>query len=165
MSSLFDPQQFLDVEVEGEMSTRHVPTPLGRYEMQIDGLPKLKKVIPGPGDDYETFVTFECDVIISGDALDQTGRKISETTSKDKNFARLKGNLDFTSGGTLDLAPGKNVDLGRIRAATGLNQPPPFKFKLSMLMGVRFSGEVVHKPDKKDPSKVYAEVRNPLPLA
>lgn len=162
-SSLFDPQLFLESEVTGEVSTRANPIPLGRYEFVIEGTPKFKEIIPGPGDDYEAFVVMEVDCVCSGDALDGSGRKVSETTGKDKNFARYKCNIDRTPSGNLDMAKGKNVGLGRLRAA--LRQDDPVKpWKPALMNGGRFSGEVKHRVDKNDNTKVYAEIVNPLPL-
>jgi hypothetical protein len=164
MSSLFDPQAFLETEVEGASSTRSSPTPLGRYEMVVAEMPKFKQIIPPAGADYEAFTTMEVECLISGDALDSTGRPVKETTGKDRNFARYSCRIDRTPGGNLDMGQGKNVGLGRLREAVGQNNPS-LKWKPSMLINARFSGEVKHKPDKRDASVVYAEVVNPIPLS
>lgn len=165
MNSIFDPQAFLELEVDGEMATQYAPVPLGRYEMKIANPPKTKLVQPGPGDDYEAFVTFEADCEISGDVLTSDGRKLKDITGKDRNFARYKCQIETTGPngtGGLALGTGKNVGLGRLRKATGQLETP--RWKMAMLVNARFSGEIKHKVDKNDSSKVYAEVINPLPL-
>jgi hypothetical protein len=55
------------------------------------------------------------------------------------------------------MGKGKNVSLGRLREATGLNEKGrPFGFR--MLVGQMARVRVKHRPDNKNPEIVYAEV-------
>lgn len=61
--------------------------------------------------------------------------------------------------GALDTSKGKNVGLGRLREAVGLNEPGrPFAFV--MLQGKVGRVVVSHRADPKDPEKIYDEVRS-----
>lgn len=156
--SLFDPQAFLDqTEVTGEMSTKRPLCPVGRYNMQIEKY-EAKRIQKEGGDPFHMIdVTF----IVDGGQLDAAGVPVKETTGSDKNYVRMSGFLDFTESGALDLGSGKNITLGQLRAACGQNDPSkPWAPK--QLIGQVVNGEVYHRPDKKNPENVYAEVRSLL---
>jgi hypothetical protein len=158
-TSLFDPQSFLEsTEVTGEMSTKRVLCPIGRYNMQIDKY-EAKRINK---DDGTSFCMIDFSFIVDGGSLDATGLPVKDSTGSDKNFARMSGFLDFTESGALDLGTGKNITLGQIRAACGQNDPSrPWSIK--SLVGQVVNGEVYHRQDKKNPENFYPEVRNLLP--
>lgn len=63
--------------------------------------------------------------------------------------------LDLTETGGLDLARGRNVNLGRLREALNLNTPgQPFSF--SMVQGRMAKVNIKHRVDGAD---IYAEVK------
>lgn len=158
--SLFDPQMFLDAEVTGEMSTKYVDVEAGRYNMVVDSL-TLRRVIPDdPTERPYTF--FEAQCVIDGNERQPSGATIKEATGRDQIKARYKGFADFNEAGSLDLGKGRNVAIGALRAAVNQNLPG-VPWKLNMLKGQMFNGELVLVPDKKNPDRKYAEVRNPLP--
>lgn len=159
-SSLFDPQQFLETEITGEMATKYVDILPGRYNMQVREITS-RRVIPDDSS-KKPFTTIEFSCAIDGSERTPTGVTLKELTGRDENFARYKGFLDLTDSGTIDLGPGRNVALGALREATGLNNPLQ-PFKINMLKGQVFNGEVFLRPDDKNPERKYAEVRNPLP--
>jgi hypothetical protein len=158
-SSLFDPEFLLNQEVQGEMSTKAELIPLGRYDWQIKDV-KVEKVEP-KDTTKDAFFTLEvvCELGDSAQAAD--GRAVKEITGREVNQARIKGYLDVTEAGSLDLGKGRNVLLGQLRAATNLNNPS-ISFKLPMLKGQVFSGEVVYKASK-DPDRPFTEIVRPLP--
>lgn len=163
--SLFDPNIFLDQQVEGQMATEFATVPPGRYNMQIKNAPDSIKISKIEPDDKtkEAFYTMEVACVIDGAQLDATGVPLKESTGRDENTVYYRGFIDFTPGMALALGKGQNVALGKLREAVNLNQPG-MPFKMNMLKGQAFNGEVYHEQDRKDPQKKYARVRNPLPL-
>lgn len=163
MSSLFDPSTFLDVEVTGEMETKRVPFPIGRYNFQITKISVKEGTIEEgdrKGDKWRAF-ELTC-TALAGQKDPLTGETLEKLTGNDTPSSRYSGYLDINSSGALELGPGRNIDLGRIRAATGLNSPT-MPFKIKMLQGQVFNGEIYHRPNPKDATSPYAEIRNPLP--
>lgn len=158
-SSLFDPEFLLNQEVTGEMSTKAELIPLGRYDFQIKDV-KVEKVEP-KDTSKDPFVTIEIVCELGDSAMTADGRSVKEVTGRDVNQARMKGYLDITESGALDLGKGRNVLLGQLRAATNLNNAS-ITFKIPMLKGQVFSGEVVYKASK-DPDRPFVEVMRPLP--
>jgi hypothetical protein len=165
--SLFNPDIFLETEVQGQMDDKVVPFPLGRYKFQIDEV----KLVRGdrdakdlkPGDEpYWYSLELLCKADGNQPARGEGGKTIGQITGRDSLIARYKAFADLKNG-AWELGPGKNVGLGAIRTAVGLNDPSQ-PFKLGMLKGQVFSGEIVHKKDKNDPEKFYPEIRNPIPL-
>jgi hypothetical protein len=66
--------------------------------------------------------------------------------------------LDLDPNGGLDMAEGKNVGLGRLREALGLNDPTE-SFSFNMLPGRMAKVRVGHREDSRDPEIKYAEVQ------
>lgn len=165
MSSLFTPDTFLDTEVTGQMDDKVVPVPLGRYKFQIEEIKLIRgdRDQPKPGEDPHWY-SLELTCVADGNqkARGQEGKTIKDITGREQVRTRYKGFADIKNG-AWELGPGKNVALGAIRTATGLNDPSA-PFKMNMLKGQVFSGEVVHRKDKDDPEKFYPEIRNPIPL-
>jgi hypothetical protein len=65
--------------------------------------------------------------------------------------------LDLTPDGGVDTTEGKNVPLGRLRAAVGLNDPS-VEFAFNQLPGRMAKVKVSQRPDDRDPEIVYAQV-------
>lgn len=117
---MFDPNQFLTMEVTEANSTEYVPVPVGVYTAVIE----KAEVRQWQKKD---------DPSISGLALDVTwiidDAGVKEALQRDKVTVRQGIMLDLTESGTLDMGKGKNVNLGKLRAATDLNEPgKPFSF-------------------------------------
>jgi hypothetical protein len=63
----------------------------------------------------------------------------------------------------MERGTGKNIQLGRVRAALGQNdENKPWKF--SMLVGAAAKIKVEHSPNLKDPDSPYANVVAVAPL-
>lgn len=121
---MFDPNSFLDSEVKDANSTTTVPVPIGEYQ----GVVK--------------------DVSISSGTSKDTGNPWARLnvvwTVEDENVKALLGRkevttrqaflLDITETGALDMGTGKNVRLGRLREALGLNEKGK-AFSMRMLTG------------------------------
>jgi hypothetical protein len=147
--SQFDPNTFLEMTVTDANSTVQTPVPAGEY------LAVAEKVEARPWQSPK-------DPSKSGMALDVTwsidDANVKALLERDKVTVRQGIMLDMTESGGLDMGKGKNVGLGRLRAALDLNQPgQPFGFK--MIEGRMARVAVSHRQDEKDAEKIYAEVK------
>lgn len=143
--SMFSAEQFLDMQVDGAMDTKVVPVPVGEY------LAVVKEV------KARTW-TSKKDPSQSGVTLDLSW------TIDDANVKALLGReevnvkqglmLDLTEQGGLDMGKGRNIGLGRVREATGLNNPGQ-PFSATMLTGRMAKIRVKHRVDGDN---IYAEV-------
>lgn len=101
----FDPNLFVQATVEGELSTQYIPIPEGEFTgvvKEIKG--RLAK---------ESAILDVYWVVDDASVREITG--MEEPTVRQSIF------LDITENGTLDLGTGRNVQLGRLRAALGQN--------------------------------------------
>lgn len=148
-TSGFDPIGFLDSSTESSMSTSALPCPEGEYPATIKELkPRTWQSKKDPS--------------LAGVALDVLW------TIDDPNILQLMERkevtvkqgimLDLTEQGGLDCGKGKNVALGRLREAVNLNQPGK-PFSLNQLPGRAAKVLVKHRPDDRDSSIIYAEVK------
>lgn len=147
---MFDAANFMNAVFTEVNDDKRIPCPAGEFQAQIE------KVEPTTG------------TISKGERIGQdwAGLKITYNIEdqavlallgRDKVFVSDMLMLDLTPQGGLDMGPQRNVDLGRIRTATGLNtsgQP----FSPTMLVGKRVKVSVKHVPGFKDPSQLVAEV-------
>ena len=138
MAEDFDPDRFMDGASEGEFSTRVEPCPEGTYLAQVES-----KEFRKAGDATIFRVRWE---ILDDDVREALGR--------DRVFVNQDIWLDVDDNGALDARKGKNVGLGRLYAALGINRP-----------GVRprdVDGQatvlVSHRSDKNDPEIKYDQV-------
>ena len=146
---MFDPQSFLDQEIQGENSTESIPCPVGDYTGIVDKINLRqwqKKDDPAvSGITLEVFWN-----------LDDQG--VRELLGRDKVLVKQGIMLDLTESGGIDMGKGRNVDLGRLRAALDLNNPGQ-AFSFNALPGRVGKVKVTHRPDQADPSKIYPEIR------
>lgn len=143
---MFDATSFLDMSIEGAMDTVSVPVPVGEYTAVVE------KVDARPW-------TSKNDPTKSGVALDVVwnidDQGVKETLGRDKVTVKQGIMLDLTEAGGLDLGKGRNIGLGKLRAALNLNQPGQ-PFSPSMLNGRVAKVKVTHRIDGDN---VYAEVK------
>lgn len=145
----FDADAFMGEAVEGEMSTRLEPPPEGDYlAVTSDDPPEIRVQKTKNGLTPQLRLTW----IIQDEAL-------AEQLGRDRVTVRQDIWLDFVKGTKpprLDTGKGKNVGLGRVRAALGQNEGA---WSIPMLAS---SGpakiHVRHRPNKDDPESPYAEV-------
>lgn len=154
---LFNPDQLAMMEVEQAMDTTFVVLPIGDYTFVVDDL-EVREIEPQDSS-KDPFHVLELKCSVDGSAMTPDGSTVQAVTGREKATARYKGFLDIKNG-AFELGKGKNIDLGKIREATGLNVPGQ-KFGLNMLKGRSFVGSVVHVPDRRDPTKVFPEIKNP----
>jgi hypothetical protein len=121
MTQLFDAQAFMQATFEGENDTVRIPIPAEEFDCiaeKVDLATWASK--DGSKSGLKLVVLWE---IMSDEVREVTGRA--------KNVIRHDIMLDLTDDGRLDMSKGQNIQLGRLRAAVGLNQPgEPFSFPM-----------------------------------
>ena len=143
----FDAQALLNATTAEANSTKLLPAPVGDYVGQVSKVDVKSGVSKSTG---EVWCRLELTLESEDPKLDQIGMK-------KKNF-RADALLELTPMGTIDTGPGKNVALGRMREAAGLNQPGQ-PFSLGMFQGQVFKFTIEHQPDQTDPEKIYERVK------
>jgi hypothetical protein len=142
----FDPESFLNTDVQGEVSTVYTPIPAGEFPGVIDDVSAKEVVSTKNGNTYHFLeVRYTID-----------SEEVRSATGMDSPKARQSMILDFTEAGTLDLGKGKNVNLGKLLEATGLNNPAkPWNFQ--MLVGKAVNCLIKHRT--ADDGQIFAEVK------
>jgi len=143
--STFDPDQFLDMPIEGANDTKIIPVPVGEYQAVADSA----KVVPWQSRDGSSS-GIRLDVLWEID--DENVRAI---TGRERVTCKQGIMLDLNDAGQLDMGKGKNVNLGRLREALNMNQPDtPFSFS-------RIPGNVAKVAIKHRvvDDEIYAEVK------
>lgn len=116
----FDPSSFLDESVTDPNSTSSTPVPEGEYTA-VAGEPALRNGTDKNGAPWNAL-----DI---NWAIDDP--KVAEVTGRPANSVRQSFFLEIDEKGKLDIGKGKNVSLGRLREAIGLNTPgKPFSFRM-----------------------------------
>jgi hypothetical protein len=151
---MFDADSFLNAPVSGSNSTKIIPVPVGEY--------------PGVADKISARQWQSKDGTQTGLALDITwlveDDNVKQITGRDNPTARQGIMLDLTPDGALDMSEGKNVPLGRLRAALGLNEEGQ-SFSFNMIPGRMAKIKVGHRADARDPEIQYAEVNAVVALS
>jgi len=142
--SVFNPEQFMQTEVNSELSTSIIPIPIGEYVAQIDKVekPVERKV----GDDMRWIMDVHWAI---------TDPKAIEATKREKPSVKQGVFLDITEAGGIDTSEGANVGLGRLLAATGLNKSG---WSPAKLVGKRAKIKVKHTPNPNDPKSPYSNM-------
>jgi hypothetical protein len=153
--STFDPQSFLSADTAEQMDTRFPLIPQGEYPAIVKGIDaRQQESSKNPGTVWTILdITYTVD---DAGVREETG--LPEPTIRQSIF------LDVKDDGTLDTGPSKNVNLGRLRAALGLNQAGQ-SFNFNMLVGQPSVVAVKHNPDRNDPEIVYANVSRVAAMA
>lgn len=147
---MFDANNFMSAVYEEANDTKRTPCPAGEFQASIE------KVEPKTG------------TISKGERQGQTWAGLNVTYSiQDPAVLTLLGRdkvlvsdlvmLDLTPQGGLDMSSGKNIGLGRVREACGLNQKGQ-PFSPMMLTGRFVKVMIKHVPGYKDPTSMEAEV-------
>ena len=150
---MFDPNEFLNTTTTDTNDTKFVNPPDNMAGDSYTGIASKVEVRQWQG---------KADPSKSGLALDIVWEIQDESvkTYCGRNVVNVKQGLmlDMTEKGQLDMGKGKNLNLGKLREALGLNvSGQPFSF--SMIQG-RIAGLFVgHRDNEKDPESPFAEVR------
>lgn len=146
----FDPKAFLDVTLTAALDTKRTPVPAGDY-IAICGKPDIRTA--QKKSDNSDLVFLEVPLLIdSADARAATGM--------DTPSVRYSAMLEFSASGGLDTGKGKNVGLGRLREATGLNKAGE-AFSMTMFEGKALKVKVAHRVEGPD---TYADVKGIAPI-
>lgn len=146
----FDPTAFLDTTLTDANSTVSVPCPPGEYHAVTTTEPKFREN-QGSKDPTKSYLSLDILWEIS-DA------EVVEKTGRNPTKVRQSILIDRMENGNLDMSKGKNVSLGRLREALGLNEPGrPFSFR--QLAGQSAKVTVVNRPDPNDTDRIYDEVK------
>lgn len=143
---MFDPNSFLMQETEGANSTESVPVPVGEWLMTAVECKPREWV--AKNDPSKSGIAVD----ILFEVNDQT---VLDLLERDVVKIKLGIMLDTTETGGLDMGKGKNVQLGRLRQALGLNDPSA-KFSFGMIPGRQVKGLVKHRAG--DNGQIFAEV-------
>jgi hypothetical protein len=143
--SAFDPQAFLDSSVTEANDTKVIPVPIGEYLGVID------KLVPRQWTSK--------DGTSSGLALDITwiveDEEVKAFLGRETVNVKQGLMLDVLPSGQLDMSKGKNIGLGRLREAVGLNQPGQ-SFSFQQLPGQMAKISIKHRLVDED---TFAEVK------
>lgn len=152
---MFNPDQFLEAVITDANSTSSLPVPVGEYIAVV----KTIKAREWKGKNDPTQGGMILDVTWSID-----DENVKAAMDRKEVTCRQSIMLDMSESGGLDISKGKNVGLGRLREALGLNVPgQPFKF--DMIVGRPAKVSVAHRTDPSDTSKIYDEVKMVAKLA
>lgn len=142
---MFNPDTFLQATSTEANDTKKIPCPAGEY------IAIAEKV--------EARQWQSKDGLKSGIALDITWAiddpAVKEVVGRDNVQVRQGLMLDMLESGGLDMGKGKNIALGRVREATGLNVPGQ-PFAPSMIQGRAAKVTVSHRVDGED---IYDEIK------
>lgn len=142
----FDAATFLETSVDEANDTKLIPVPVGEYTAVVE---KIKAdTWQGRKDPsmhgVKLFVTWMID-----------DQNVKALLNRDKVTITQDVMLDTLPNGGLDMSKGKNISLGRLREALGLNVPgQPFKF--SDLNGRVATIRVINEPYE---GEMYAKIK------
>ena len=140
---MFDTDNFLNTQTTETTATEYAPVPEGEFNAVIDKLaarsPKGNSILD---------VSWRLDA--PGD------------TEADGKIVRQSVFLDITENGGLDNSKGKNVQLGRLRAAIGQNNAGQ-AWAPNMMLGQVAIVSVKHRV--VDDGTIYADVKGTAPVA
>lgn len=147
---MFDANNFMSAVFEDANDTKRIPCPVGEHSAIIEKVePRTGTIGKGErtGQPWAALnVTY---------SITEPG--VLELLQRDKVTVTDMVMLDLTGQGGLDMGPGKNIDLGRLREACNLNQKGQ-PFSPMMLNGRMVKVAVRHEPGYKDPTQFVATV-------
>lgn len=145
---MFDPNQFLEQQYDQANDTKSIPIPAGEFI----AVAEEAKITTWQAKDDPSKSGLKLQVSW---AIDDEG--VKATVGRDKVTVRQEIMLDLTDDGKgLDFGRGKNVRLGKLREALGLNTAgQPFSF--TQIPGRAARVTIGHTP-AKEPGEVYSNV-------
>ena len=144
--SMFSPEQFLDMQFDQANDTKVVPVPVGEYLAVV----KEVKIRPwqSKADPSKAGVALDLQWTIDDDG-------VNSLLGRDEVNCKQGVMLDLTEAGGMDMGKGRNIGLGRLREACGLNTPGQ-PFSVTMLTGRMARVKIEHRTDGEN---LYAEVK------
>jgi hypothetical protein len=151
MSGTFDPATFLDVTLAEANATATIPFDEGDYTA-IAKEPVVRQWTSKDGS--KSGIALDIFWIVD-DAAQRAKIGREEVSCKQGIM------LDLNANGGIDTGPGKNVKLGRLREALGLNKPgEPFNFR--MIAGRPAKVKIKNRVEGED---IFSEVTAVAPLS
>lgn len=145
---MFDVDNFVEMQFTGANDTNYIPIP----EIE-DAVATTLEVKGRELDDGRVVIDVVWDI---------TDPRVEEVTGRSKNICRQSIFLDLTPSGGLDMGKGKNVALGRLRSALGLNNPDR-RFSIQEVVGKTARVQTKHSASQ-DPDNPYVNVVAVRPL-
>jgi len=144
-TSTFDVASFANTEINDTNDDKFIPCPVGEYPATITKI-EFKTTDKG-----RTIVDLTWKIQdLDGTIKAETGRE--EVTIRQGVF------LDITAQGTLDVSKGKNINLGKVRTATGNNiQGKAFRF--ADLQGAQAKVQVSHRAAENS-DDIYDQIKS-----
>lgn len=143
---MFSPEQFLDMQTTEANDTKLVPVPVGEYIAIADEV----KARQWRKKDDPSIAGLALDIVWSIDDA-----AVKQLLGRDKVTVKQGLMLDLTESGGLDMGKGKNVALGKLREAVGLNEPGR-PFSPAMIQGQMAKIKVDHRVDG---DTIYSDVK------
>lgn len=140
MTSTFNPDLFLNSEIEDANATEYVPIAEGEYNLVI------KSLTAGTTDKGAA----KLDLVVIVD-----DEEVRQETGMNEPTIKYTVWLDITESGGLDFGKGKNVALGRLREACEQNVPGK-PWSPASLIGSVVRGTIKHRFHE---DKVFADVK------
>lgn len=150
--STFDSANFLNTVYTDSHATQYVPIPEGVYPC-ITGVPNV--VSGSAKSDGKPWYRLDLPIIIDSP-------EVAQLLGRDEVKSKFSVMLDVENG-VLASGTGRNVQLGRLREALGLNDPGQ-EFALTMLGGRSAKCQVSHRAHPTRAGEVIAEVTEIAPL-
>lgn len=144
--SMFSPDQFLNTTLTEANDTKLIPIPVGEYLAVCTEV----KVRPWQSKTDSSKAGIALDLQWS---LDDAN--VKELLGRDEVKVKQGVMLDLTESGGLDMGKGRNVGLGRLREAVGLNTPGQ-PFSVTMIEGRLAKVKIEHRVDGEN---IYSEVK------
>lgn len=135
----FNADQFEQQVIDQSNATSFVPIPEGEYDAYIEGY-KFREA--------KDSVLLDITWVIPDEQL-------AEKLNMEQVTARQSMFLDMTQDGNLDFGTNRNVRLGRLREALGVNGPG---FQWAQLIGKAAKIAVSQRPDANDSTIIYNDV-------
>lgn len=145
-TAIFDANSFLNMSIDAPNSTVYVPVPEGEYTAVVEKVSARTWV--GKADPTQSGVVL--DLLWSID-----NQEVKDLLQRPNVQVKQGVMLEMDSNGGIASGPGKNVELGKLREAFGLNTPGE-PFAPAMLAGRMGKVLVKHRTDK---DQVFAEVK------
>jgi hypothetical protein len=153
--SVFDASSFMQNIVKAELATRFPVIPEGEYLAQVKKIDMRQvdfKKVEGSG------IAIELQWEIMDDG-------VREATKMDHPFCRQSWLLDLVKDSDppqLDLAEGRNIRLGQLLAACGLNSKKGWS--IGMILNQTCGVRVKHRANEDDPEAPFSEVSRVVSL-
>jgi hypothetical protein len=141
----FDPDEFMNQSVDQANDTHYVPIPEGDYIAIVDAVGK--PMLTDEGRIY-MHIVWHID-----------SENLRKSLEREKVTTRQTLWLDVDGNGKLDTGRGKNVPLGRLREALGLNSSGPFRY--DQMVG---RPAYIKVTQRKDKDEIYDGVKSVAPV-